>query len=555
MNIGNTTVALAVLMGAFSLQAKALEITFDASEKRYINLNSGDVSSRSDGAELMIHRDTIKTLVPVGYTGESGDDGYANVTNANKVVLKPTLKPSRSSKILNENLSGDELKRWNLNWWGNQVWTLSGENIKSTDFPLGANYYENNVLIVKDPNTGLKTGGLLYPRKDDPANPGVDYQDVVALPFNQLIVRTSKGNRYVRLKATHIGDSYDPKKTTLVNWATNNVYFKYAVAGPDGVFGEERNMCVSFLTGGVKPYANGKLTKPTPKITQNPSSNRVSTFGYSFSSGDKWYKQQFIDFDTIINGPGSNVPSIDKAGKVDISNYVSLLNKGYSEGCMEAFFNTRPASAYPKLYVKDEKTGFGGFYYVGADTPLSSRRADWIDNDNNPVTPFAGNDEWDIAINFMAVPKNIWDSISQKYRNVAQLRINSGRTGDNKEGTVRNKSGYAAAVLVPGRNIKVNVKTPIGDATGDYTEIKNIDTPLSELGGKTVRESLSGNGKTLTEKYTSIDIDNSGRVISNKRVYILNSGIPEFGDSSSIKFRVKSYDAETQRYTLEYDYL
>ncbi|MBL4798410.1 MAG: hypothetical protein JKY50_13420 [Oleispira sp.] len=526
-----TTVSLL----AMAISAQAAPTVFNAQSPQYLDLSSGNVSSIPTGVAVKFHRDQIQ---PLGQSAYTGSDNYASVTSSSGLNFQHTKGAAGGEWIKFNSRNNDELVTWNENWWGANSNATSGINLDDSFNFFGQNSRHGQDIVQVNDSNGDPKKGLLFPRRDSSA----DKRDMVALPFNQLIVRTSEGDRYVRLRAISIGDPQSPTGERLANWASNNLYFKYAVAAADGAFGAEKEMCVSFSTDAKKPYhgwtESNKVNKDDPFPT---STNANPTFGYSFSTGDVWYKQQFIDFDQIIDGPGNNAISVDENGNVDISAYTAALAQGYAEGCIPAFYDGRPAEYFPSQYVD-------GFTFTGADTPVSSRRADWLDDDNNSQTPYNGNEKWDIAIGLMVAPGNFSDWTNATYELSSATLINSGRIGESGAST-RSTSGYAAAVMIPGSNINVDASQNIGDATGTYTLVADIDDVRSELGGKTVRESLMANGKSVTEQYNSIDSDNNGTIISNQRVYVVES------DGVEYKFQVQSFDASTGQYTVNVDQL
>lgn len=563
--------ALALAVGLVT-SAQAATVTVNANSKVYINFDSIDpstgeaqISTTQGVSQLMLDKGTVRALLPAAYTGQQGSSAFNNFsyTNATALTYSPLLGASRqrhtsTALISPRNANGDALDTWNKNWWGTALvgWGVGGGNIRSVgslssgtiDSPLGNKLYDQKVQI-KDVSKGL-----LYSRK----LPGQE-GDVVALPFNQLIVRTSKGNRFVRLRAVAIGDPASTTGRTLRNWASNNVYFKYAVAGPDGNFGDanqEKDMCISLAT-------DSRRTNPNGFAIQNPAVDSIDngiykykdkTFDYTLIDTDKWYKQQFIDFDTIIDtadaalANGTKPKTVETSGEVDITPYAPALARGYDEVCLAAWNNARPARYYPSLYQR-------GFTVTGADAPISSRRTDWMDNDNDPNNnSYNGNDEWDIAFSFMAVPENFGDLVSRNYKALTQFRVNAGLIGNNAAGTTRTNPGFAAAVLVPGTVGTVNSNQNIGEASGSYTLVEDLDDALvssdPSVNGKTARELLMANGKSITEKATTFKTDASGNITTNKRVYAL-----EAFNYPTYKFYVKSYNKATNQYVIEYDYL
>jgi hypothetical protein len=534
----------ALLALAISSASQAGQVSFNAANPVYLDLDTGNVTSSASGAAVLFHRDKIQPDSAAAY---AGTDNYASVTSTNGLTLEGKKGPAGGEYIHFNQRNNDELITWNENWWGGP--SVGGSAVIGKNLDDGYNFlgqqtrFGQDMIQVDDAN-GDPKHGLIFPRRDS----NVDKRDMVALPFNQLIVRTSEGDRYVRLRTISIGDPQSPTGERLANWASNNLYFKYAVAVADGSFGAEQDMCVSFSTGAKTPYDGWSENAKTQKDELIPAGNNYH-FGYSFGTGDVWYKQQFIDLDSIIDGPGSNATSVDANGNTDISAYSSALAQGYSEGCIPAFYEGRPAEYFPGQYVN-------GFTFTGADTPISSRRADWLDDDDSLVTPYNGNEKWDLAIGLMVAPENLGQIFGSTYTLRSATAINSGRIGESGQST-RSTSGYAAAVMVSGNNINVNASQNIGDATGSYTLVADIDDVRSELGGKTVREALLANGKSITEQYNSIDSDNNGNIVSNQRVYATQKTI-RVGRRDVLKdfkFQVESFDATTGQYTVNYDEL
>lgn len=561
--------ALALAVGLVT-SAQAATVTVNANSKVYINFDSIDpstgeaqISTTQGGSQLMLDKGTVRALLPAAYTGQQGSSAFSNFsyTNATTLTYSPLLGASRlrvsnpALPLTSRNANGDTLETWNKNWWGTAAlnWGIGGDNIRAlgggqADSPFGNKLYDQKVQ-VKDTYKGL-----LYDRKL-PNQEG----DVVALPFNQLIVRTSKGNKFVRLRAVAIGDPASTTGRTLRNWASNNVYFKYAVAGPDGNFGDanqEKDMCISLATDSRKTNPNGfAIQNPTvDSIDNGIYKYKDKTFDYTLIDTDKWYKQQFIDFDTIIDtadaalANGTKPKTVASNGEVDITPYGPALNRGYDEVCLAAWNNARPSNYYPSLYQN-------GFTVTGADAPISSRRTDWMDNDNDPSNnSYNGNDEWDVAFSFMAVPTTWGQIFSRSYEVKTQFLVNSGLIGNNTAGTTRTNPGFAAAVLVPGTVGTVNSNQNIGEASGSYTLVKDLDDALvssdPSVNGKTARELLMANGKSITEKATTFKTDASGNITTNKRVYAL-----EAFNYPTYKFYVKSYNKATNQYVIEYDYL
>ena len=531
----------ALLAFAISSASQAGQVSFNAANPVYLDLNTGNITSSASGAAVLFHRDQVQAVNKAAY---AGTDNYASVTSTNGLTLEEKEGVAGGENINFNQRNNDELLTWNENWWGANANAVMGKNLDDGYDFLGQDSRFGQDIIQVDDANGDPKHGLIFPRRDG----NIDKRDMVALPFNQLIVRTSKGDRYVRLRTISIGDPQSPTGERLANWASNNLYFKYAVAAADGSFGAEKEMCISFSTGAKTPYDGWTENAKTQKDDLIPAGNTLN-FGYSFGTGDVWYKQQFIDFDSIIDGPGSNAISVDANGNTDISAYSSALAQGYSEGCIPAFYEGRPAEYFPGQYVN-------GFTFTGADTPISSRRADWLDDDDSLVTPYNGNEKWDLAIGLMVAPGNFSDWINATYKLSSATVINSGRIGESGQST-RSTSGYAAAVMVSGNNINVDASQNIGDATGSYTLVADIDDVRSELGGKTVREALAANGKSVTEQYNSIDSDNNGNIISNQRVYATQKTI-RVGRKDVLKdfkFQVESFDATTGQYTVNYDEL
>lgn len=537
---------LALAMGLASMVHAGSE-TFTASNDVLFDLETGQVTTDINAADLRIRDGQLHVIKKNNVTSAyANTTDYSAVNSLNGYSLKPTFgEASKNVNLVRWN--NDSLNAWNQNWWGgpttggNPVWGL---NLDDDIKPFGGDKrYGLQALQVKDAN-GRSTKGLVFPRNKDSQAPGVDKRDLVALPYNQLIVRTSKGNKYVRLRAVSMGDPQSASGERLTNWASNNLYFKYAVAGADGVFGTEKNMCIGFSTGSKAPYP---LINKNNKTQKDTVIDANTTFNYSFAKTDVWYKQQFVDFDRIIQGPGNGpgtkntarVPNAEGKLKVDVSAYQAALNQGYPEACIPAFYDDRKGGTYPAMYTN----GFNSKVlanedFTGSDAPVSTRRADWLHGTN-------GNDEWDVGFGIIAAPDDWYDLVNATWTLKTSFIVNSGRIGQ-----LRSKAGYAAAVLVPGSNPNVSASQNIGQANGSYNLVNNIDEVRPELGGKTVRQSFVSNGKSAPEQYDSIDSDASGNIKSNQRVYVMQDA-----QGKKFKFQLGAFNAVTGQHTLNFDQL
>lgn len=534
---------------SLSLESKvgsinSVSLDIDGNTRQYVNLDNGKVqSTKFNGWDLYIEREAIvlNKQTKSAYLNSS-DFTSASIGAVNLVQTKAYGNPSKTNK--------PSLFEWNRNWFGKSVFGV-GINGQSMDFntnPFAGLYSPSYAvsdvngkdMLSNDLNgTDKLTYGLFYPRRENINGSYVasnDKKDFVAIPQNQLIIRTSKGSKFVRLRAIQSYDYNDANGETIANNKTNNIYFKYAIqdlAAGDTSFGAERDMCVSFTTGAREP----KYQQYQSIIKDSKWSVGIGRFKYGFMHSDGYYKQTFIDFDKIIQGPGNtvvdfngttanvngntyNVIARDGSSNTypEVANYnTSAATRMYSEGCMPAFWNDRQAGRYPDEYLN-------GFAIKGGDTPLHNRRADWlIDHPDATQTTYKGEDEWDIAVGVLVRTKNFNDFANQTGIVYAPIVVNSGRAGDNQNGTLRSKGGLAAMVMVTGTGLNNYSPTDALDAHTDAKEAANY-TPVTSISDSRVVGKWQASGRSMVARYNHIKVDyvsGSPVITTNKRVYAI----------------------------------
>lgn len=574
LNFAVKALPLAIALAGSTLVNAATTLSVDANTRQYVNLDNGQVQSSSFyGWDLYIEREAIVLR-------DNTESAYLNTTDfANASTAGADLKPTQgysNTYAGNFRFYKPSIHEWNRNWFGKSIayFGFDGLNMSWLTKPFGGLYSPN--FVITDANgkdmvdSNLNGGsdklshGLFYPRRENVNqnySASNDKKDFIAIPQNQLIVRTSKGNKFVRLRAIQSFDYVDANGSTINNTRSNNIYFKYAVqdlAAGDNSFGPERDMCVSFTTGAKEP----KYKQYETITKDSPWSRGVGIFKYGFMHSDGYYKQAFIDFDKIIQGPGNSVvdfngnttnltgnsyPVKGKDGSIntypEVANYnTTPATRMYSEGCMPAFWGDRQANRYPAEYLN-------GFGVKGADTPLHNRRADWlIDNPDATQTSYNGQDEWDIAIGVLVRYKTFGELFTQRGIVYSSIIANSGRTGDNTNGELRNKGGLAAMTLVEGTGLNnysptdaLNTHTNASEA-GNFVPVQSINDP--RVAGK-----WQATGRSMVERYNHINVDANG-VSTNGRVYAIKTA-----NGTVRKLQVSNliFNDTTADYTITYE--